>query len=300
MTPLEYRWAHAVNSNALLAAVQCQIQEAKQRHFATSDLVNAIEADIIWSEAKGTPVMGHPPATDGDLTLAHFLDAMLELAAKFQSSMPSNETPLIVKLDFKSSRAFEKSIEELAKFVAQYPFSKGIFINADILPGPANSNLVAFDAATFLKQVNDLGECDSGKHRHKLVLSVGWTTSNANEEEIHREYSSAMVDDMLRVLKPYGDSVTVTFPLRATSVRKSWPALRPLLEPKNFGFTLWWAISQMSDDELEWLFSTLELETHEDGNGGQTTYAGQTFYDIKGFDSFLARRGYSPSTKLQN
>ncbi|KAF1784732.1 Protein of unknown function DUF2181 [Phytophthora cactorum] len=265
MTPLEYRWAHAVNSNALLAA-----------------------ADIIWSEAKGTPVMGHPPATDGDLTLAHFLDAMLELAAKFQSSMPSNETPLIVKLDFKSSRAFEKSIEELAKFVAQYPFSKGIFINADILPGPANSNLsmtLASVIAGTPSQTRAFGGVDD---------------TNANEEEIHREYSSAMVDDMLRVLKPYGDSVTVAFPLRATSVRKSWPALRPLLEPKNFGFTLWWAITQMSDDELEWLFSTLELETHEDGNGGQTTYAGQTFYDIKDFDSFLARRGYSPSTKLQN
>ncbi|ETK90597.1 hypothetical protein L915_05661 [Phytophthora nicotianae] len=297
MAPLDYRWAHAVNSDALLESVQREILVAKQRHFSTSDFVNAIEADIIWSEVKQTSVMGHPPATDGDLTFARFLDAMLELAATFQSSIPGNETPLIVKLDFKSSRAFEASLVEVAKFVTQYPFTKGIFINADILPGPTNTNFVAFDAETFLKQVHDLGECDGGKHRHKLVLSLGWTTANANEEEIHREYSSAMADDMLRVLKPYGDSITVTFPLRATSIRKSWTALRPLLKQNNYGFTLWWAITQISDEELEWLFSTLELETHDDGNGGHTTCAGRTFYDIKGFDNFLAKRGY---TKLQN
>ncbi|KAL3669828.1 hypothetical protein V7S43_005205 [Phytophthora oleae] len=292
MTPLGYRWAHAINSSALLEAVQVQIQEAEKRHFATSDFVNAIEADIVWGEAKQTPVMGHPPATDGDLTFEHFLDAMLELATKFQRSIASNETPLIVKFDFKSSQAFEASLEVLAKFVAQYPFTKGIFINADILPGPANSNYVAFDAATFLKQAYELGERDEGKHRHKLVLSVGWTTANANEEEIHREYSSAMVNDMLRVLNAYGDSVAVTFPIRATSVRKSWSALRPLLESRNYGFTLWWAVTTISDDELEWIFSTLELESHDDGAGGQGTYTGRTFYDIKGFDSFLAKRSH--------
>ncbi|KAL4163692.1 hypothetical protein KRP22_005120 [Phytophthora ramorum] len=297
MTPLEYRWAHAVNSNALLTSVQHQIQEAEKLHFATLDFVNAIEADIVWGEAKQTPVMGHPPATDGDLTIVRFLDAMLELAAKFQSLTTQNETPLIVKLDFKSSRAFEASSEALAEFVVQYPFTRGIFINADILPGPANSNYVAFDAATFLEHVNELGERGGGIHRHKLVLSVGWTTANANEEEIHREYSSAMVNDMLRVLEPYGDTIAVTFPLRATSVRKSWAALRPLLGPQNYGFTLWWAITQISDDELRWLYSTLELESHADGgSASQRMYSGRTFYDIKGFDSFLAKAG----TLLQN
>ncbi|GMF26202.1 unnamed protein product [Phytophthora lilii] len=300
MTPLDYRWAHAVNSNALLADVQRQIQEAEKLQFATPDFVNAIEADIVWGEAKQTPVMGHPPATDGDLTFAHFLDAMLELAAKFQNFATPSGTPLIVKFDFKSSRAFEASSEVLATFVAHYPFTNGIFINADILPGPANSNYVAFDAATFLKQVNELGINDGGKHRHKLVLSVGWTTANANEEEIHREYSSAMVQDMLQVLKPHENSIAVTFPLRATSVRKSWTALRPLIARSNYGFTLWWAITQMTDDELEWLYSTLELETHADNAGSQTTYAGRTFYDIKGFDVFLAKRGHLPPAKLRN
>ncbi|OWZ13369.1 putative membrane protein [Phytophthora megakarya] len=291
MPLLDFRWAHAVNSNVLLEAVQRQVHAAKQQEF-TTEFANAIEADVIWSDVKQTPVMGHPPATDGNLTFTRFLDAMLGLATIFQGSAMPNKTPLIVKFDFKSSRAFEASSQALTKFVAQYPFTKGIFINADVLPGPANSTEVAFDAATFLKQVHEIGEYEGGKHHHKVVLSVGWTTANDNEEEIYREYSSAMVDDMLRVLKPYGDTIAVTFPIRATSMRKSWAALRPLLVPPNYGFTLWWAISQISDDELEWMFSSLELETHEDGDGNQETYAGRTFYDVKGFDSFLAKRGY--------
>ncbi|KAE8912352.1 hypothetical protein PF005_g13027 [Phytophthora fragariae] len=293
MTPLDYRWAHAVNSTALLSAVQRQIYKAESQQFATRDFVNAIEADIVWGETKQTPVMGHPPATDGDLTFAQFLDAMLGLGTLFQRLTTHNETPLIVKLDFKSSRAFEASSESLAKFVAQFPFTKGIFINADILAGPVNTNHAAFDAVRFLEQVNELGEQEGGKHRHKAVLSVGWTTANTNEEEIHREYSSAMVDEMLRVLQPYEDRFAVTFPLRATSVRKSWPVLRPLLAPSNYGFTLWWAITQMSDDEVEWLYKTLELDSHLDDAGNSVIYAGRTFYDIKGFDSFLAKRGYS-------
>ncbi|RLN91302.1 hypothetical protein BBJ28_00018405 [Nothophytophthora sp. Chile5] len=308
MAPLDYRWAHAVNSPALLSAVQQQVRDAQKLQFASADFVNAVEADIIWSEAKQAPVMGHPPQTDGDLTFASFLDAMRDLSALFQTSPTATATPLIVKCDFKSSQAFEKSYDLLAKFTASFPFADGIFINADILPGPANTNDVAFNAAEFLQQANALSELDGGKHSHKLVLSVGWTTANATEEEIRREYSAAMVDDMLRVLQPYTDKLAVTFPLRATSVRKSWRALRPLLGPANFGFTLWWAKSQMSDLELEWLYSTLELETHTveqlAGVGsGVNTFADRTFYDILGFDQFLKKRANlqaSPPSMLQN
>ncbi|RMX62098.1 hypothetical protein KXD40_002517 [Peronospora effusa] len=293
MTPVNYRWAHAVNSNALLSLVYYQVQKAlKQQQLMTLNHVNAIEADIIWNEDKQVSMMGHPPATDSDLTLSQFLHAMLKLAVMFQHSSTSDETPLIVKLDFKSSRAFEASLELLTTFMAKYPFTKGVFINADILPGPASSNYVAFDAIMFLEQVNELGDYENGQHRHKLVLSVGWTTTNVNEETIHREYTSDMIEAMLRVLKPYGDTLAVTFPVRATSVRKSWHALRPLLESPNYGLTLWWAMTQMPDDDLEWIYTTLECSAEaESSTGSSTMYANRTFYDIKGFSNFLARRG---------
>ncbi|KAL8004777.1 hypothetical protein Plhal703r1_c09g0048261 [Plasmopara halstedii] len=293
MTPLKYRWAHGVNSYALLADVQRQIKEAQQHQFAVPNFVNAIEADIIWSEDQEIPVMGHPPAITGDLTFSHFLSVMLDLALTLKSLNFNFKTPLIVKCDFKSSRAFEMSLEMLIKFMTFYPYSKGIFINADILPGPANSDYVAFDASTFLNQVYHLSEYEGGKHRDKLVLSVGWTTANNNEEEIHREYSLEMVHEMLRALQPLGDNIVVTFPIRATSVRKSWPALRLLLESKNYGLTLWWTKTQISDEELEWIFSTLENEQDKSCIDAQPTYAGRTFYDIKGFDNFLAKRSSS-------
>ncbi|CAI5746961.1 unnamed protein product [Peronospora destructor] len=292
MIPVKYRWAHAVNSNALLSLVRYQAQKAEKQQFMILNYVNAIEADIIWNEVKQISMMGHPPATDSDLTLSHFFHAMLELAAKFRHSSINDETPLIVKLDFKSSRAFEASLELLTTFVAKYPFTKGVFINADILPGPASSNYVAFDARTFLEQVNELGDYENGQHRHKLVLSVGWTTTNVNEATIHREYTSEMIEAMLRVLKPYRDTLAVTFPIRATSVRKSWHALRPLLGPPNYGLTLWWAMNQIPDDDLEWIYATLECAAESESFAGSPTmYANRTFYDIKGFSNFLTRRG---------
>lgn len=299
MLPIEYRWAHGLNSNASLTNVVHQIQAAKHHQFATPDYVNAIEADIIWSETQQKPVMGHPPAIDGDLTLARFLTAMLDLASTFQSFVPTCKTPLIVKCDFKSRRAFEASLGLLTAFTTHFPFAKGVFINADILPGPANSDNVAFDAEWFLKQVHDLSECDGGQHRHKLVLSIGWTTANGTEEEINREYLPKMVDDMLRLLQPYGASLAVTFPVRATSVRTSWSALRPLLGPDNHGLTLWWTKTQMADDELEWIFTTLELSRDNDSMDERPTYAGRTFYDIRGFDAFLAKRK-DIMAKMQN
>ncbi|TYZ68691.1 hypothetical protein PybrP1_006624 [[Pythium] brassicae (nom. inval.)] len=342
--------------------------------------VNAIEADVIWSETQQAPVMGHPPQTDGDLSLADFLDEMQALATLLQLALQcdprhqhgasddghgndkdqhrdprtltplvmvmsptrtpqltavartpqaTSPAPLIVKLDFKSMRAFRASYDLLRAFVVAFPFSRGVFVNADILVGPANSSDIAFpDAGAFLELATALGDNgDSGavvtaSHAHKLVLSVGWTTANASEDEWRRAYSHDMVDAMLRALVPYTPSATdewspsatesahtetlsassssassarsrpadadaplvhVTFPVRATSVRASWDALERLLRasPRTFGFTLWWAKTQLPDEELEWLFSTLE---------SAPAFAARTFYDIRGFESFLQRR----------
>ncbi|GLE05871.1 hypothetical protein PINS_up015052 [Pythium insidiosum] len=280
-TPLDYRWAHAVNSPALLAAVKRQIQLASTGDLS-GDAVNAVEADIIWSDHKQAPVMGHPPQTDSDLTLADFLAEMQALTTLFSPLCASDATPLlIVKLDFKSAQAFEAAYDLVRAFISTYPFARGVFVNADICVGPANTSIVNFEAREFLRRASALGSVD-GPNDHKLVLSVGWTTSNETDEEIHRPYTNAMVDDMLALLKQY-EHHHVTFPLRATSCRSSWNVIRRLLTgPSTFGFTLWWAKSQMSDQELEWLYHTLE-ET--DG-----AFARRTYYDILGFEEFLVRR----------
>lgn len=306
MRLLDYRWGHAVNSLALLELVKSKIHDvttsttgASADADATSSLyVNAVEADVIWSDAQQLAVMGHPPQIDGELTLATFLDEIQALATKLQAYstattaiLPaSSSSPLIVKLDFKSMRAFRASYDHLHEFIAAFPFPRGVFINADILVGPASNSDIAFeDADEFLRDASALGRSLDGvnsTNADKVVLSVGWTTSNATEEEFRRGYSPDMVANMLTVLAPYKD-MQVTFPIRATSVRSSWDALQKLLlGPRNFGFTLWWAKTQLSDDELEWLYSTLE-------NSALSSFADRTFYDILGFESFLKRRQHT-------
>lgn len=300
MKPLDYRWGHAVNSQELLEHVTREIHNATSTtrgpttHAAPPLYVNAVEADVIWSDAQQIAVMGHPPQVDGELSLAAFLDEMQALATKLRTpstaatTVPaSGSPPLIVKLDFKSMQAFRASYELLRVFIAAFPFPRGVFINADILVGPANTSEIAFqDADEFLRDASALGRSDDGTsdsaHADKIVLSVGWTTSNATEEEFRRGYSPEMVAQMLHVLAPYRD-MQVTFPVRATSVRSSWDALQQLLlGPRNFGFTLWWAKTQLDDDELEWLYSTLEDQS--------SPFVDRTFYDILGFESFLQRR----------
>lgn len=300
MLPLDYRWAHAVNSQALLADVRQQIQTAKQEQWQGDVHVNAIEADIIWSQAQQCPVMGHPPQTDGDLPFDLFLQEMTRLADEFAASIATTKTaegggtlsslpvaPLIVKLDFKSMQAFQASITLLRPFIASFPYRDGIFINADILVGPATTNALAFDALVFLRMAHGLGinqGAAGADYREKLVLSVGWTTSNSTEEEIMRCYSHEMIDEMLRILEPYAH-MRVTFPVRATCARGSWSALQKLLQgPANYGLTLWWAATQMPEQEIEWLYKTLEH------SAAAQSYANRTFYDIRGFEGFLKRQ----------
>lgn len=76
----------------------------------------AIEADVIigyheGEQGENVPIMGHPPAVKSDLSLVEFLEAIKEYHSK-----PENVNKIkIVKLDFKSIEATERSIEMLEK-----------------------------------------------------------------------------------------------------------------------------------------------------------------------------------------
>lgn len=80
--------------------------------------VNAIEADVIIgihesthtvNKDEGIPIMGHPPANKSDLSLVEFLEAVKEYHSK-----PENKNNIkIIKLDFKSIEATERSVELL-------------------------------------------------------------------------------------------------------------------------------------------------------------------------------------------
>lgn len=247
--PLSYHWAHAVNSQQILDSV---LENAS---------INAIEADIIFSDVQRVPVMGHPPQTDGELTLQSFLD---QLASKeFQRS-----TRTIVKLDFKSNLAFERSLSTVQEYTDVTNFPQGLFLNADILQGPCLSDEDACRAKFRAKAFVNLASSISG-----AVLSVGWTTAADSGP-----YTEHMIEEMLHILEPYPD-VQVSFPIRAPLFRSSWPVLKRLFKNPNFGITLWWSQSMMEHSELSWIYSTLETP----GSNNR----GRTFYDIKGFQAFL-------------
>ena len=66
---INYNWHHAVNDQTTLDRAIDFIENKDRDIF-----IEAIEADIIYSEVKSEAVMGHPPSVDGDLTLSSFLN----------------------------------------------------------------------------------------------------------------------------------------------------------------------------------------------------------------------------------
>jgi hypothetical protein len=151
-----------------------------------------------------------------------------------------------------------------------------VWINADILPGPgeelndshAQSKMTPkFNASKFLETVT--------QQLAGTTLSIGWTTSLANKRA---PYTKSMVDEMLEFLKPYQD-MHVTFPIRATSFRNSWEVLQPLYR-NSWTVTIWWSLDKLEEEELEWIYATLEE--------GEELLKDRTYYDIVG----LRRRDY--------
>jgi hypothetical protein len=250
--PLDYTWAHGVNSQDKL--------DAALRAASSPAAVNAVEADIIYSQVQQRPVMGHPPQKDGSLTLESFLEQLR------RASFQTHASKTIVKLDFKSSSAFENGIESVRNYLDHTDFPRGLWLNADIVKGPSGGD-PQFSAPDFLKLAQGLPD---------TVLSVGWTTGGP---DCDGPYTQAMVDELLHELKA-APGAEVTFPIRATSFRNSWPVLKPLYEIPNYGVTLWWSQTEMSRDDLLWIHSTLEKPG--------SLYEGRTYYDIHGFEAFLA------------
>lgn len=124
----EITWCHAVNSQKelkdALTSQSFNLFICKISIFICSFLrkilgdANAIEADVIIgihertqsiNNDEGIPIMGHPPAVKSDLSLVEFLEAIKEYHSKPENA---NKTK-IVKLDFKSIDATERSIEML-------------------------------------------------------------------------------------------------------------------------------------------------------------------------------------------
>ncbi|KAJ3233710.1 hypothetical protein HDU81_002032 [Chytriomyces hyalinus] len=236
----DYKWGHAINSQLLLD---------QTLNDAT---INAIEADIIYSESQQQAVMGHPPQQDSELTLDSFLQQLLR--SKFQS----HQTKTIVKFDFKSRPAFDASIDLVARYVEQTQFPVGLWINADVVRGPGGGPSV-FDAHAFVETVLT-------RISDKVILSLGWTTGG----DPAGVYTREMVRAMQEVVSGRIDGgVCVQFAVRATSVVDSMKNLAPLLEAsEQFGMALWWSAFCLKTEEVQQMQSLLHA------------WSERVFYDV--------------------
>lgn len=219
-------WAHAVNSNAELNAA------------LNNTSILMLEADVILGKTKESdvevPVMGHPPATESDLSLKSFLHHVVTYNVD-----NANGTRRGVKLDFKSIDVFEKAMDTLKETfssVPQFP----VWLNADILRGPVDADTTPVDAKRFL---------DKAKAEYpELMLSLGWTTrwgsKVANQSAVpvaQVMYSKENVDQMVAALKGSGVSQPITYAVRAAFVANSLTELKSLLNQTegNATLTVW-------------------------------------------------------------
>jgi len=275
---IDYIWYHAVNDqhklNSVLASSAKQTQPKQQLY--------AIEADIIYSEAKGQSVMGHPPQVDGELTLASLLQQLdLAVFQQLRSTSTADATACnILKLDFKSMKALQSSMHDIKNYLKELPkyLHQYVWINADILAGPGGSEgedlQPKFDAVEFM----ELLTAETFPH---TTLSIGWTTSL---NDISAPYTLDMIDEMITLLRRYPNK-NITFPIRATSFRTSWEALSRLYDNdldknKKWTLTLWWSLTsdqhKLTKEDMNWIHELLE-------SGGVSALPNRTYYDLVNF-----------------
>uniref|UniRef100_A0A1B6DAG5 Menorin-like domain-containing protein n=1 Tax=Clastoptera arizonana TaxID=38151 RepID=A0A1B6DAG5_9HEMI len=205
-------WAHAVNSKSLLEE-------------ALNGSIMMLEADVILGQLEGTgeggspiPVMGHPPTTSSDLSLEQFISKVI-----------SSGKGKGIKLDFKSKEVFQQSENIIEGILntpeADFPF----WLNADILPGPVNSETSPVDADYFLST--------SVTKFPTATLSIGWTTNFGGSITVGN-YTTQHIDNMTDALNRNHVTKPVTFPVRAGIAAQSYDTLTKLIQSSISGTTL--------------------------------------------------------------
>lgn len=201
-----------------------------------------IEADIVYgyllndSAKVYQPVMGHPPNIESDIALESFLS---QISSFNINSLKEKQKG--VKLDFKSTDVYQKSLPILIKLWSMMDYD--VWINADIYHGPLNNiETQPVDAKIFF---------DGTKSLPNATLSTGWTTRwGSNFTDGH--YTDEQVTKMIDGIKE--NNVTnhmVTFPVRAGIAAQSLTQLDHLYKSvKDINpttFTIWHSANDSVD-----------------------------------------------------
>lgn len=130
---LHVRWAHAVNSEALLVSTAgpccsapLNVCSLVQKKALDGGEIDMLEADLCYDEASQQVFMAHPPETTSDLPFVRFLDAVIgELQAGRRVGM---------KLDFKMPEAVAPVLEAIEKRADEL-HSVPLWLNCDAVQG---------------------------------------------------------------------------------------------------------------------------------------------------------------------
>jgi len=185
------KWSHATNS------------EKELNDALTNSTIMMMEADVVIGRLYGEndsvakrPVMGHPPATESDITLTDFVKRII-MALSDDKSLRKG-----VKLDFKSIDAAHGGLQTVSELKEQITFP--LWVNADIAKGPVLLPSDPVDPDSFLIACNHFVP--------EATLSIGWTTSQVGK------YTKKMVEDMYNILDRNGcvnSGKKITYPSRA-------------------------------------------------------------------------------------
>lgn len=208
----EQQWAHSCCSASSLES-------------AFQGPVTAIEADILMgtieSEHGEVPIMAHPPCRTSDLSFEDFWQRCLAEARHH------------LKLDFKDLRSLQLCLPTVqaskCRLAAQ---GQGVWINADILPGPNRREPCPIQAEDFMMAVKQWAP--------GVPLSLGWRVSLAGSDAYTADDVSRMLQvcDSLEAERP--EKSLLVFAISARLALRDPGPLLQLLEQKPLSQLLLW------------------------------------------------------------
>jgi hypothetical protein len=219
----QIRWAHAVNS---IQALECA---------ALQDL-QFLEIDL----RSDTPLLAHDPLSSSSSSaesLENWVNALRSLDYKF----------LGIKLDYKELCAVGPALRHTLPLL-ESQVVRELWLNADILQGPRGKRPVI--------SLGELIDAAGGDQLldSRIVLSLGWTTGNVNDEEkLRLGYTAEQIEDMEKCVEEIlrGDR-KVTLAVRGVDLMHSIHLFEELLQRnRRFSLTVWVGSESLDASDIE-------------------------------------------------
>jgi len=138
LPPAKQKWAHSTCSQELLHAAltdstitAIEVDILMGYEIQKDETYPLLESNLSTEKVGRIPIMAHPPELESDLTMQDFL---------MKASNPKDSNKKIlkhIKLDFKEMDAVEPTIAAIDKQGIRFDTNASIYLNADVLPGPA-------------------------------------------------------------------------------------------------------------------------------------------------------------------